>query len=59
MGMITSGECLEGKGLGVRGSDSAPWGSPLSVGVVSESLSDEGMSRDLQRVAEEVSGNTP
>lgn len=57
--MITSGECLEGKGLGVRGSESAPWGSPLSVGVVSESLSDEGMSRDLQRVAEEVSGNTP
>lgn len=57
--MITSEECLEGKGLGVRRPESAPWGSPLSVGVVSEGLSDEGMSRDLQRVAEEVSGNTP
>ena len=41
MGMVTSGGCLEGKGPGVRGSESTPWGSPLSVGVVSEGLSDE------------------
>lgn len=37
------------KGREIRGSESAPWGSPLSVGVVSEGLSDEGMPRDLAK----------
>lgn len=57
LGMVTSGECLEEKGQELGSSESAPWGSPLSAGVVSEGLSDEDL-EDLQKVAEEVSQET-
>ena len=49
VGVIASGECLEGKGPGDTGLRERTWGSPLSVGVVSEGLADEGVSRDLAK----------